>query len=949
MNQINGKQNRTSVDSEVMSKPKNILKCMYFNARSILNKLDELELYIKDENLDIVGVTETWLTEEILTSEVSIDGYTLVRRDRKDLIKLRGGGVAIYVKNDINVLERDDLNNQLFPETVWCELVFKGEKTLLGVLYRAPDSLSINNEAMYSLIHKVGKENVVIMGDFNFPELKWTSRGDTVHDHPFITCINDNFFEQLVDKPTRGDSILDLVLCSDKSFVENLTVEEPFATSDHHIIRFSLVVNKEVATYCKISYNYFKADYNKIREYVKSREWGNLIDNSDVEKSWTALKEELLNVRNNFVPTNKQNKNKCKWVTKEVVRCRRAKKKAWNKYVKSGKNLQLYQQYVNKRKQCTVVNKKAKEEYETKLANNIKEDSKSFYAYIRSKQRCKEKVGPLKDTLGNVVNDDKLNADLLNRYFVSVFTNEDLNYIPEPDNVFVDRNVNDGLIKVEVNETIVYKKLTEINVNKTAGVDGIHPKLLFELKNELANPLSKLFSLSVELSIVPQDWRDANVTPLFKKGSRNQPENYRPISLTSIIGKILESIIKDNLVKHLESYNLIRDSQHGFRKGRSCLTNLLDFMEVVTQYLDANQPVDLVYLDFAKAFDKVPFERLFRKLESHGVGGQALQWIKQWLSNRRQRVTINNMFSQWGEVTSGVPQGSVLGPVLFLVYINDIDLGLLSKLSKFADDSKLCKNVQNDNDREALQQDLDKLDQWSQKWQMQFNADKCSVIHLGHKNRQYNYKLGNHELKKSVKERDLGVIVESSMKWSEQCNAAVKSANSTLGIIRRHIKSRKKDIIIKLYKSLVRPKLEFCVQAWCPYQRKDIENIERVQHRATKLIGEFAGLDYMTRIDRAGLITLEKRRLRGDLIEVYKIIKGFDNIDYRNFFQIADNSRTRGHRFKIVKIRARLDIRKNFFSHRVVNSWNQLPASVVDADTVNNFKNRLDKFWKESC
>ena len=147
-------------------------------------------------------------------------------------------------------------------------------------------------------------------------------------------------------------------MCSDKSFVENLTVEGPFATSDHHIIRFSLVVNKEVGTDCKISNNYFKADYNKIREYVKSREWENLIDNSDIEKSWTAIKEELLNVRNNFVPTNKQNKNKCKWVTKEVARCRRAKKKAWNNYVKSGKNLQLYQQYVNKRKQCTAVNKK---------------------------------------------------------------------------------------------------------------------------------------------------------------------------------------------------------------------------------------------------------------------------------------------------------------------------------------------------------------------------------------------------------------------------------------------------------------------------------------------------------------------------------------------------------------------------------------------------------------
>ena len=282
------------------------------------------------------------------------------------------------------------------------------------------------------------------------------------------------------------------------------------------------------------------------------------------------------------------------------------------------------------------------------------------------------------------------------------------------------------------------------------------------------------------------------------------------------------------------------------------------------------------------------------------------------------------------------------------MYINDIDLGLISKLSKFADDSKLCKNVCLENDRDILQRDLDRLNEWSQQWQMQFNVDKCSVIHLGHKNKQYNYKLGDKELKKSVKEKDLGVVVDSKMKFSEQCSVAVKSANSTLGMIRRHIKSRQKNIIVQLYKALVRPKLEYCVQAWCPYLKKDVENIERVQHRATKLIGECAGLNYNDRLDRTGLITLEKRRLRGDLIQVFKLIKGIDKIDYNKFFQLVDSTRTRGHRFKVVKVRSRLEIRNKFFSQRVVNCWNLLPADVVDAETVNSFKNRLDKFWEHS-
>jgi ribonuclease P/MRP protein subunit RPP40 len=336
---------------------------------------------------------------------------------------------------------------------------------------------------------------------------------------------------------------------------------------------------------------------------------------------------------------------------------------------------------------------------------------------------------------------------------------------------------------------------------------------------------------------------------------------------------------------------------------------------------------------------------LFEKLKSHGICGQTLNWIKEWLCGRRQRVTVNKTFSEWREVTSGVPQGSVLGPVLFLIYINDIDISLISKLSKFADDSKLCRNVSTSSDRDVLQEDLDKLNEWSHKWQMQFNVDKCSVIHLGSKNMNFKYKLGNSELKSSIQERDLGVIVDNSGKWSEQCSVAVKNANSTLGIIRRHFKTRSRNVIIKLYKSLVRPKLEYCVQAWCPHLKKDIEKIERVQHRATRLVGEFAGLKYDDRLTRAGLTTLEKRRERGDLIQVFKIIKGFDKVDCNKFFQLAVNSRTRGHKYKIVKVRSRLDIRSKFFSQRVVNSWNHLPAHVVEADSVNSFKNRLDIFW----
>ena len=476
------------------------------------------------------------------------------------------------------------------------------------------------------------------------------------------------------------------------------------------------------------------------------------------------------------------------------------------------------------------------------------------------------------------------------------------------------------------------------------GPDEIHGKLLYEIRNEISKPLAHLFNLSISLGIVPQDWKDANVIPLFKKGSRHQAQNYRPVSLTSIIGKLVENIIKVKLMSHLEQYNLINESQHGFLSGRSCLTNLLEFLENATSEVDSGNPVDLVYLDFSKAFDKVSHVRLVKKLRAHGIGGAVLEWIKEWLQHRRQRFFVDGEVSEWANVTSGVPQGSVLGPICFLVYINDLEEGLASKLGKFADDSKIIKSVPSDNDSKIVEDDLAKLEKWAEDWQMQFNVDKCSVIHVGKNNPCSEYTLCNKVLKCSDKESDLGVLVDKTLKFSEQSNRAVNSASATLGIIRCNIISRNKNVIIKLYKALVRPKLEYCVQAWRPFLQKDINKIENVQRRATKMIFDCRKNSYEDRLKITGLTTLEQRRDRGDMLEVFKIIKGFNKVDRSKMFTLSGEGKTRGHQFKLNKVRSRLDIRKHFFSQRVINKWNNLPQTVVESGSVNSFKNNFDKY-----
>ena len=257
---------------------------------------------------------------------------------------------------------------------------------------------------------------------------------------------------------------------------------------------------------------------------------------------------------------------------------------------------------------------------------------------------------------------------VLNEYFSSVFTTEDISSLPVPFTKF-EGNTSEHLGQLFITPKMIANKIKKMKVNKSLEVDGIPPKLFKEIVEQISTPLTKLFNLSLEEGIVPSEWKEANITPLFKKGSRNKPENYRPVSLTSVVCKLLETLIRDHMVEILVKHKLINTSQHGFLKARSCLTNLLCFFEEITKWVDNGSPVDVVYLDFQKAFDKVPHQRLLLKLKAHGIAYDVINWIEKWLTHRRQKVIVGGEISNWKSVVSGVPQGSVLGSILFLIYI----------------------------------------------------------------------------------------------------------------------------------------------------------------------------------------------------------------------------------------------------------------------------------------
>ena len=590
----------------------------------------------------------------------------------------------------------------------------------------------------------------------------------------------------------------------------------------------------------------------------------------------------------------------------------------------------------------------AKFGFEERIALNIKENPRAFFSYVRSKQKGKDAVVSLKEPHSDsIITDSQGIADLLNDYFVSVFTREDIRSLPK----FQVGNGITELTSIIFSEGVVLKELLGLNVSKAPGPDALYPFLLKSYANYLCIPLALVFRNCLRDGFVPDDWKCANITPIFKKGDRSRPCNYRPVSLTSVVCKVMESIVKRAIVKHFDTYKLIRKTQHGFCQKRSCLTNILEFLEDVTSSMDRQKAVDVIFLDFQKAFDKVPHQHLLFKLCSLGINGNLLAWIQKWLCDlfccRKQRVVVKGCASSWQNVTSGVPQGSVLGPLLFVAYINDLDANILSRVKKFADDTKLYAEISSHDSAVLFQNDLDKVFSWSQEWQMLFNVGKCKVMHIGNKNPMYSYNLDGENLQEVLIERDLGVFVDSSMKPSKQCIEAAKKGNRVLGMIRRNFRFLGKDIVLRLYKQLVRPHLEYAVQAWNPYFSKDKDILEKVQRRATRMISSLKGVPYDERLRILNLTTLDVRRVRGDLIQVFKIVHGFDNLEFCDFFKFALGRNTRGHCLKLQKVCCRLDVRKNFFSQRVVNEWNELPESVVLSNSVNGFKNALDKHFKQ--
>ena len=450
-----------------------------------------------------------------------------------------------------------------------------------------------------------------------------------------------------------------------------------------------------------------------------------------------------------------QKQEQC-WMNEKALAKVKKKSETFKKYLET-KEGSDYDAYCKARNQARRATRQAMKEFEHLVASKAKTHPKLIHSYINSKTKVKSGVPELITETTKAVSDEE-KATALNKFFTEVFTREDLSYIPTLD----DHPVKSNLLEIEISQEDIIKKLESLNPNKSMGYDGIHPKVLKETAKTIAKPLSIIFKQSLDTGSLPSAWKRANIAPIYKKGNKITVRNYRPVSLTSICCKTLEYFIRKEIMQHMTDNNLLYEDQHGFMEGRSCMTQLLSVMEKWTEILDQNQCIDNIYFDYQKAFDTVPHKRLKAKMKSYGIKGKVLRWVADFLHQRQQRVVLEGATSDWTSVLSGVPQGSVLGPVLFLLYINDIPSTVNSFIKLFADDTKLFRSILSKEDCDILQKDISKLEEWSRKWQLKFHPNKCKVLRMGNNVQEYTYTMTNEDstpipLENIEMEKDLGV------------------------------------------------------------------------------------------------------------------------------------------------------------------------------------------------
>ena len=924
----------------------------------------------------IISFTESHLNENILDAEININGFEMFRQDRKLAPK---GGIITYVKETISSMAKVVSAGSRGNIEYLC-IYFKNKDLLFITIYRPPTE---NHQNFYEVLKTIDEyisslpttPSIILTGDFNYPGIRWSNGlainvpvGLNQNSSPnsLLSFASRHFLTQKIDQPTREQNLLDLLFTSNDDIFSKIEVQKTPFLSDHNLIVANTTLSNPrdffpatlPAQNSFKSLNFFHQNINweAINQDIEQINWESKFANSSVQENFDTFRTELLKITCKHVPKKKAFRKKKKYIPQDRKILMKKQKILQGKIVASrnpsqiARHIESIEGIERSLKNSLDNEKRSREDRAIECMKG--EDKNYFFKYANSKKKIKTQIGPFEKE-GFIIQDPKLKAELLKEQFESVFTPPDEGHQDDtpPSPQFTGPTLED----FEITEEDIAAQIKELRKKAAAGPDEIPAVLLKNCMNSVKTPICKFWNQSFQEGFIPEILKTGFITPVYKGIDRNKTVNYRPVSLTSNVMKIFEKLIRKKITKHMEENELFNPNQHGFRSGRSCISQLLNHHTKILEELELGGKIDVIYLDFAKAFDKVHHGVLLQKLQNIGITGNLFEWLKEFLRARKQFVSVEGALSSESDVLSGVPQGTVLGPLLFLIHIGDIDREInASKVSCFADDTRIMKIIKDDNDKTLLQEDLNRIYNWANVNKMKFNENKFEMIdyQAGQRNESYHtYRTENDApIERKSEIRDLGIIMNNEATFTDHIAAIAKKGRKLAGWALRTFQSREASLMLTLLKVLIRPHLEYGCQVWNPHLAREISLLESVQRDFTRKIEGTNEFDYWERLKELSLYSLQRRRERYIIIYVWKIIHGLvPNFEGDNKIRVIDTGR---HGLKCIRPELNGG-RRTRFGTRKENSlvvfgqklFNHIPKEIRECHgPPETFKKMLDRF-----